>query len=399
MRGYAVIDVETTGLRPSWHDRVVEIGVVHLTTNGDITAEWTTLINPERDLGPQHIHGITSADVRHAPTFAAVAGTVVTLLEGRVPVAHNLRFDWDFLRSEFERLGAFLPYADGVCTMRESAHHLPGPPRTLAGCCEMAGIALGDHHEALSDARAAAGLLRHFLRAGGGPWSADPTLTWPDLPVTEAAPALRGVAARRNVHFLGRLVDRLPRPVARAEADTYLALLDRALLDHRISASEADSLVDLAARLDLSRADVDRLHNDYLAALAAAARADGVVTDEERHELDLVADLLHLPRARVDVLLASTAAPEEVRERFRLRPGDLVVFTGEMDRGREYWEDRAREASMVPHGNITKKVRLLVAADPDSLSGKARKAREYGIPIVTPESFERMLAAGKTRRP
>ncbi|WP_066361869.1 exonuclease domain-containing protein [Herbidospora mongoliensis] len=396
MRGYAVIDVETTGLRPSWQDRVVEIGVVHLTTNGDITDEWTTLVNPQRDLGPQHIHGITSADIRHAPTFAAVAGTLMALLRDRVPVAHNLRFDWDFLRSEFERSGALLPYAEGVCTMRESAYHLPGPPRTLAGCCEMAGIALGNHHEALADARAAAGLLRHFLKSGGGPWSTDPTLTWPDLPLNETPLARRGVAAERNVHFLGRLVDRLPRAIAREEADTYLALLDRALLDHRISAAEADSLVGLATHLDLSRGDLDRLHNDYLSALASAARADGVVTPDERHELDLVADLLHLPRARVDLLLAGAAAPAEARERFRLRPGDLVVFTGEMDEGREYWEDRARRASIVPHGNITKKVRLLVAADPDSLSGKARKARAYGIPIVTPEAFARMIirAAG-----
>ncbi|GAB1817663.1 exonuclease domain-containing protein [Herbidospora sp. RD11066] len=398
MRGYAVIDVETTGLRPSWQDRVVEIGVVHLATNGDITGEWTTLVNPQRDLGPQHIHGITSADIRHAPTFADVSGTLMALLRDRVPVAHNLRFDWDFLRSEFERSGALLPYAEGVCTMRESAHHLPGPPRTLAGCCEMAGIPLANHHEALADAHAAAGLLRHFLRSGGGPWTADPALTWPDLLEYDAPLARRGVAAERNVHFLGRLVDRLPRPVAREEADTYLALLDRALLDHRISASEADSLVDLATRLDLSRGDLDRLHNDYLSALAAAALADGVVTADERGELDRVADLLHLPRARVDVLLASTATPAEVRERFRLRPGDLVVFTGEMDEGREYWEDRAREAAMVPHGNITKKVRLLVAADPDSLSGKARKARAYGIPIVTPEAFERIIRAGGSPR-
>lgn len=44
----------------------------------------------------------------------------------------------------------------------------------------------------------------------------------------------------------------------------------------------------------------------------------------------------------------------------------------------------------VPHPNVTKKVRLLVAADPDTLSGKARKARAYGVPIVTPKAFSRM---------
>ncbi|GII59244.1 hypothetical protein Pth03_76330 [Planotetraspora thailandica] len=68
--GYAVIDVETTGLRPFWHDRVVEVGIVHL----DPAGEWTTLVDPERDLGPQHIYGITAADIRHAPTFGEIAG-------------------------------------------------------------------------------------------------------------------------------------------------------------------------------------------------------------------------------------------------------------------------------------------------------------------------------------
>ena len=54
--GYAVVDVETTGLRPSWSDRVVEIGVVHLDSAGAVTGEWSTLVNPGRDLGPQQLH-------------------------------------------------------------------------------------------------------------------------------------------------------------------------------------------------------------------------------------------------------------------------------------------------------------------------------------------------------
>ncbi|GGO78922.1 BRCT domain-containing protein [Nonomuraea cavernae] len=77
--------------------------------------------------------------------------------------------------------------------------------------------------------------------------------------------------------------------------------------------------------------------------------------------------------------------------RFELQPGDQVVFTGEMDDDREVWEGRARQAGYLPHPNVTKKVRLVVAADPDSLSGKARKARAYGIPIVTPHAFVGML--------
>ncbi|MFD2353843.1 hypothetical protein ACFSTC_38125 [Nonomuraea ferruginea] len=53
--------METTGLRPSWHDRIVEVGVVLLDPRGLVTGEWSTLVNPERDLGPQRIRGLTAS--------------------------------------------------------------------------------------------------------------------------------------------------------------------------------------------------------------------------------------------------------------------------------------------------------------------------------------------------
>jgi len=76
---------------------------------------------------------------------------------------------------------------------------------------------------------------------------------------------------------------------------------------------------------------------------------------------------------------------------FALNHGDLVVFTGEMSRPRSEWEEISAGRGLVPHRAVTKKVELVVAADPDSLSGKARKARDYGIPVVTEDGFARML--------
>ena len=58
---YAVIDTETTGLLPSHRHRVIEIAVVLLDARGQVEREWVTLLNPHRDLGPQHIHGILTA--------------------------------------------------------------------------------------------------------------------------------------------------------------------------------------------------------------------------------------------------------------------------------------------------------------------------------------------------
>ncbi|WP_460369821.1 BRCT domain-containing protein, partial [Actinocorallia lasiicapitis] len=68
-----------------------------------------------------------------------------------------------------------------------------------------------------------------------------------------------------------------------------------------------------------------------------------------------------------------------------------VAFTGETPEPRERWEERARAAGLVPHPRVTRSVALLVAADPDTLSVKARRARVYGVPIVTPATFDRLL--------
>ncbi|MER5420485.1 exonuclease domain-containing protein [Streptosporangium roseum] len=399
-RGYAVIDLETTGLRPSWNDRVIEIGIVHLDLSGEVTGEWATLVNPGRDLGPQHIHGITAADIRHAPAFGEIAGAVAERLDGRVVAAHNLPFDAGFLSHEFGRLGLDTPldHTAGVCTMAWSAQFLPGAPRSLAACCARAGVSLNGHHEALADARAAAGLLRHYLALAGpsAPW--EPLIeavrgaAWPAAGDPGTAGVRRGVAAERDPHFLTRIADRPAAPPRPEAATSYLALLDQALLDHHVSVAESDALVRLASTLGLGRGEAERLHLGYLTALARTVLSEGPVTEDDRHELALVAALLGLPAEAADRALAGDAAsPPPDFTRFRLSPGDLVVFTGEMDGPRDDWEWRALQAGYVPHGYITRKVRLLVAADPDSLSAKARKARDYGIPIVTPHAFARML--------
>jgi DNA polymerase-3 subunit epsilon len=67
-----------------------------------------------------------------------------------------------------------------------------------------------------------------------------------------------------------------------------------------------------------------------------------------------------------------------------------VVFTGELSVPREQWVQRA-EAAGLKHGGVSKNTRIVVAADPDSQSGMAAKARSYGIPVVTEAAFERLI--------
>ncbi|WBB52466.1 exonuclease domain-containing protein [Verrucosispora sp. WMMD573] len=401
---YAVIDLETTGTRTSWHDRIVEVAVVHLDERGRVTGEWCSLVNPERDLGPQLIHGITAAEARRAPTFEQIAGHVAGLVRGRVLAAHNLHFDASFLRAEYRRTGIQAPIdpAAGLCTMRLASHFLPLAGRSLYDCCRAAGLPPHRAHSALHDARAAAQLLVRYLASAGTPPPWEPAITtaaklsWPPIRAVSVVPVQRRTPGYRDQHFLARLVDRLPR-LHEPKGDAYLDLLDQALLDRHVSTTEADALVATAEDLGLARVDVEDLHRSYLAGLAEVAAEDGVVTAAERHDLIQVADLLGLPRPEVDnaLQIAMTDSSRQRRHRrdqWNLKANDLVVFTGEMRPQRSEWEEEATAAGLRVGDRVTKKTRLLVAADPDSMSGKAEKARQYGIPIVHPTAYKQMLA-------
>ena len=137
-----VIDVETTGLRPYRHDRIVELAALVIHPDGTILREFVTLLNPERDLGPTWLHGISARDVLVAPRFGEIAGALLEVLDGCVALAgHNVRFDHSFLAIEFGRLGYSFPDGPMLCTMQ-----LAGG-RNLSCACSDYGIAVeGEAH-------------------------------------------------------------------------------------------------------------------------------------------------------------------------------------------------------------------------------------------------------------
>ena len=113
---FALIDVETTGLNSS-SDRVVQVAVRQLDQHGALERSWHTLVDPERDPGPTHIHGITKQMLIGAPTFRTVAAEVAELVDGRVLVAHNAAFDWGFLHAESTRAVRPLGSSHRLCTL------------------------------------------------------------------------------------------------------------------------------------------------------------------------------------------------------------------------------------------------------------------------------------------
>lgn len=115
----AVIDVETTGLNPYGHDRIVELAALVISLDGTVIREFVTLLNPERDIGPTRIHGLSTQDIIAAPRFGEIAGELLEALDGCVALAgHNIRFDHSFLTVESERLGYLFPDGPTLCTMR-----------------------------------------------------------------------------------------------------------------------------------------------------------------------------------------------------------------------------------------------------------------------------------------
>ena len=337
----AVVDLETTGLFPWRHDRVVEIGMVVVSPEGEILAEYDTLVNPNRDLGPSSIHHISAADVLRAPTFADIAGDVLEILaHANLVAGHNVSFDWNFLVKEYERIGVALPSIPLLCTCRLFGR------ASLQACCNELGIGFdGMPHRALSDARATAQVLSCIC-------ADDPALldkhrmhsvSWPAMRPLKTPPFCREHAQQANDEppkFLQQMVARLHHDV---EAETpnvlaYMALIDRVLEDRTIDASEEDVLVEAAVNWQLTPTQVDAAHSQYLHNLAVSALADGIVTDSERRDLHAVARLLGQDDSTLDAVLETAAAqlatahPRAPRssQKDNTLVGQSVCFTGQL---------------------------------------------------------------------
>lgn len=328
-------------------------------------------------------------------------------------VAHNASFDLRFLAHEMRKAGVPLieEPLSAVCTMQWAPTFLDSPSRRLVDCCRAGGVKLVDAHSAHGDAFATAQLLGHYLEASSWepPWedtlSMSRSYAWP--PFGDEYPELR-MARRTEVRplhddaWLDAIVSRMPR-AADVRVDAYLAVLEMAMLDGFLAEHEKKELVAVAVDSGITRGQVLDVHGDYLRAMAEVALADHVVTTEERSELSRVAGMLGLRATDVDSALVEAAQPSGAHHLGKvsavdrvassglsLSPGDRVVFTGDMQTERGEWEDLVRAHGLTT-GGVSKKSKLVVAADPNSLSGKAAKARSYGLPIVTEKAFRRIL--------
>lgn len=428
---FAVVDVETTGLSATSH-RILEIAVVTTDACGRVLDEWATRINPQGPVGATHIHGITAADVAHAPAFDQVIADLTRRLAGAAVCAHNARFDLAFLRAEYARAGWRVPFVPALCTLEASTHHLPHlERRRLADCCWAVGAPLTNAHSALGDARATAGLLAAFMNPDLGvpPRPADLGLldealrvTWPTeksatpLPMPGAGrrlsdQAMRNIAAqaaKAPSKPLVQLVERFSLVDALDEgapdgAIAYLEKLAEVLEDGVLTVEEATDLHEVAEFHELDAHAIAQTNRAFVLALAHEAVADGKVTRAEKAELLSAAELLDVESRSVSGLLDRAEAyrhgklgaglpplPHGWPHGEPLRVGNRVVFTGCDPDARSQLEQRSEAAGVRVMNNVASTTAMLVT-DGTMEGTKLDKARALRTRIVHPDEYRVLL--------
>jgi DNA polymerase-3 subunit epsilon len=160
---YAIIDVETTGGTAQW-ERITEIAIV-LHDGTKVVDTFSTLLNPDRSIpwNITQITGITDEMVAQAPRFFEVAKQIVQMTEGCIFVAHNVTFDYSFVREEFARLGYDFSRKQ-LCTVRLSRKVFPGlPSYSLSNLKKHFNIHAAQSHRALDDTLATTQLFELIL--------------------------------------------------------------------------------------------------------------------------------------------------------------------------------------------------------------------------------------------
>ena len=164
---FAFLDIETTGGNSS-HDRITEIGI-RFWRAGEVVGEWQTLINPETRISPfiESLTGISDAMVADAPVFEDITGVLEEQLKDTIFVAHNVRFDYGFIKAEFRRLGLLFS-AKVLCTVKLSRTLYPGFRRhNMDALIERHHLEQVQRHRALGDVSAMMAFFEHALAEKG----------------------------------------------------------------------------------------------------------------------------------------------------------------------------------------------------------------------------------------
>lgn len=164
---FVVIDVETTGSNPDYHN-IIDISCV-IIENGVIKSEFSTLVKTRQYI-PRFISlmtGITNEMLINAPEISDVISKVNDIISSpnTIFVAHNADFDYSFIRSAFTKTGQYFPSPPKLCTLK-LARRLVGAinKKNLGALAEFFNIPLVNRHRAYADAKATALVFLELLQ-------------------------------------------------------------------------------------------------------------------------------------------------------------------------------------------------------------------------------------------
>ena len=167
---YAVVDVETTGGSYEGGHRMTEVAVVEV-RRGSVTDSFHTLVHPGRRVwsSTERLTGITDAMLDAAPTFDEVAEEVFRRLAGRVFVAHNVGFDWGWVRAQLRDSLGDAPEVKRLCTISLARRLAPELRyRNLDSLADHFQIPILERHRAYGDALATARIMLRLLDRAEG---------------------------------------------------------------------------------------------------------------------------------------------------------------------------------------------------------------------------------------
>ncbi len=160
---YAIVDIETTGGYAAANG-ITEISI-QVFDGEKVVDKFESLINPGQPIPPYiaAMTGITDDMVADAPPFEEVASTVYNLLTDKIFVAHNVNFDYSFVKSHLDECGFSLDVKK-LCTVRLSRKLVPGfPSYSLGKLCHSLGIRINNHHRAGGDTEATVKIFKQLL--------------------------------------------------------------------------------------------------------------------------------------------------------------------------------------------------------------------------------------------
>jgi DNA polymerase-3 subunit epsilon len=373
---FAVVDVETSGFGKT--DRILEIGVV-LLENSEIVDEFETIINPLRNVNNADIHGLNATSLSLAPTFDEIKNELSKLLDGRILVAHNLPFDQRMLKQEFIRFTDDFDFGSGICTLKLTGMKLNQAALKF-------GINLVNAHSAIDDARATAKILKNLdLDLDKYQYS-----HFQYLEKKEKTRILQRSSRDRislaKVDLIHRFNDSISISDLEERKLYYFDELSRALADLVLSTDEQENLKYLTNELGLSSEEQQHVHQIFLEQLIKAAMRDGFISEYEKNIIDNISRVLEISN-KIEVMASDEKLPT-------IQSGLRVCFTGAakdsegVDLTRDFMHEVAISKGFIPVDSVSKKnCDLLVSADVNSMSGKTKKARNYGIPVMSVIDF------------